>query len=79
MIHKKFPTNPILPNCANNKSLLSMQQVAIKTKGGTEAIMWLSFAGSLMSSSAGLMTFAIPINMAVPHRDIEFAIMRAKM
>ena len=38
-----------------------MQQVEMKTKGGMVTIMWPSFAGSLSSSCAGLMTFAIQI------------------
>lgn len=38
-----------------------MQHMELKTKSDIEANTWLSFAGSLSSSSAGLMTFAIPI------------------
>lgn len=38
-----------------------MQHMELKTKSDTEANIQLSFAGSLSSSSAGLMTFAIPI------------------
>ena len=38
-----------------------MQQVEMQSKGGTAAITWLSFAGSLSHSCAGFMTFSIPI------------------
>lgn len=34
MIHKKFPINPVFPDCINIKNPPSMQPVESKTKNG---------------------------------------------
>ena len=50
-----------IPNGTNIESPSRMPEVEMEPTGGTAAIMWLSFAGSLPNSCAGSMTSAIPI------------------
>lgn len=57
MIHEKFPINLISLNFTNIKSLPSMQQVEMKSKGPSSGSALLS----LSSNCAGFMTFAISI------------------
>lgn len=52
MIHKKFPINPVFPNGTDSEGLSSMRQAEMKSKGGTAAIVWLSFPGFSSDSCA---------------------------